>query len=142
MQSRLGAGGGPQICTILTVGIFYTPSLPINKMASNPLFGILWIVLLSFLAWPVAALCAGIWVVLMVSLHVGRVHILYSRLCIIIIIFVLIHHILLFSIPKQPFEACCSCTADINKTLEDFTTWPKKCGHAIKNCSSACPSPN
>ena len=43
-------------------------------MASNPLFGILWLILLSFLAWPVAALCAGIWVVLMVSLHVGRVH--------------------------------------------------------------------
>src|SRR6056300_798119 len=109
-------------------------------MASNPLFGILWIVLLSFLAWPVAALCAGIWVVLMVSLHVGRVHILYSRLCIIIIIYAHTSYLVILNTYQQPFEACCSCTADINKTLEDFTKWPKKCGHAIKNCSSACPS--
>ena len=42
---------------------------------------------------------------------------------------------------QQPFEACCSCTRDINKTLEDFTTWPKECGNAIKKCSSSCPAP-
>lgn len=42
---------------------------------------------------------------------------------------------------QQPFEACCSCTRDINKTLEDFTTWPKDCGNAIMKCSSSCPAP-
>ena len=43
--------------------------------------------------------------------------------------------------PLKPFEACCSCVGSINQTLEDFTKWPVKCGNAIKNCSSACPSP-
>lgn len=35
-------------------------------MASNPIYSILWLILLCILAWPVAALCAGLWVVLMV----------------------------------------------------------------------------
>ncbi|KAL7514878.1 hypothetical protein ACHAXN_012286 [Cyclotella atomus] len=63
-------------------------------------------VILWFLAWPVALICAGIWITLM------------------------------------PLEPCCSCTKSINQTLEDFVKWPLKCGNAIYNCSSSCPSPN
>jgi hypothetical protein len=37
-----------------------------STMAKNPLFGILWLVLLFFIAWPVAGFCAGIWVLLQV----------------------------------------------------------------------------
>ena len=33
-------------------------------MASNPIFAILWLVLLWFIAWPIAGICAGIWVLL------------------------------------------------------------------------------
>ena len=33
-------------------------------MAGNPLYAILWILLLFFVAWPVAGICAGLWIVL------------------------------------------------------------------------------
>jgi hypothetical protein len=36
-------------------------------MASNPIFAILWFILLVFIAWPVAFFCAVIWVFLLVS---------------------------------------------------------------------------
>lgn len=35
-------------------------------MAKNPLFSILWILLLVFIAWPVAGFCAGFWILLQV----------------------------------------------------------------------------
>jgi hypothetical protein len=35
-------------------------------MASNPIFAILWLALLWFIAWPVAGLCAAIWIILQV----------------------------------------------------------------------------
>ena len=53
-------------------------------MASNPIYSILWLILLCILAWPVAALCAGLWVVLMVSRIYPTVY--YSNIC---------HHIVL-----------------------------------------------
>ncbi|KAL7534738.1 hypothetical protein ACHAWF_004937 [Thalassiosira exigua] len=34
-------------------------------MASNPIFSLLWLILLLVLAWPVAFLCAALWVLLM-----------------------------------------------------------------------------
>jgi hypothetical protein len=39
---------------------------PSTIMAKNPLFAILWLVLLFFIAWPVAFFCAGFWVLLQV----------------------------------------------------------------------------
>ncbi|KAL7434834.1 hypothetical protein ACHAXH_004438 [Discostella pseudostelligera] len=33
-------------------------------MARNPVFAIIWLVLLFFLAWPIAAACAGLWIIL------------------------------------------------------------------------------
>jgi hypothetical protein len=33
-------------------------------MASNPVFAILWMLLLFFIAWPVAWFCAGLWIFL------------------------------------------------------------------------------
>jgi hypothetical protein len=35
-------------------------------MASNPVFAILWMLLLFFIAWPVAWFCAGLWIFLQV----------------------------------------------------------------------------
>lgn len=35
-------------------------------MAKNPIFAVLWIVLLIFIAWPVAGFCAGFWLLLQV----------------------------------------------------------------------------
>jgi hypothetical protein len=37
-------------------------------MSKNPVFAILWLLLLFFVAWPVAAFCAGIWIFLQVRL--------------------------------------------------------------------------
>ena len=36
------------------------------KMANNILFAILWVLLLWFIAWPVAMICAGLWILLQV----------------------------------------------------------------------------
>jgi hypothetical protein len=36
-------------------------------MASNPIFAILWVLVLFFIAWPVAFFAAGIWVFIQVS---------------------------------------------------------------------------
>jgi hypothetical protein len=36
----------------------------ITMARSNPLFAIVWLLLLIFIAWPVAFVCAGIWLIL------------------------------------------------------------------------------
>jgi hypothetical protein len=38
----------------------------IITMAQNPIFGILWLALLIFIAWPVAGIAAAIWIFLQV----------------------------------------------------------------------------
>jgi hypothetical protein len=38
-------------------------------MGSNPIFAILWLALLIFIAWPVAAFACAIWVFLQVRLE-------------------------------------------------------------------------
>jgi hypothetical protein len=35
-------------------------------MASNPLYAIIWLVLLIFIAWPIAGLLAFFWIVIQV----------------------------------------------------------------------------
>ena len=39
---------------------------PTNQltMSGNPVFALLWAVLLFFIAWPVAGICAGLWLLL------------------------------------------------------------------------------
>lgn len=74
-------------------------------MAGNFCFALFWLILLIFVAWPVAFFICGLWIIL------------------------------------QPFEAVFGCFADANSCLEDFITWPRKCGEAIVSCSSACPKP-
>lgn len=37
-----------------------------STMASNPIFALLWLVLLWFVAWPVAGICAAFWILLQV----------------------------------------------------------------------------
>jgi len=32
--------------------------------SKNPLFGLVWVALLLFLAWPVAGFCAAVWLIL------------------------------------------------------------------------------
>jgi hypothetical protein len=41
-------------------------------MASNPCFALLWLILLFFIAWPVAGLCSGLWILLQVSISKWR----------------------------------------------------------------------
>ncbi|KAL7516667.1 hypothetical protein ACHAWX_001655 [Stephanocyclus meneghinianus] len=45
-------------------------------MARNPLFSIIWIAVLFFLAWPIAGICAGVSLILPIShacLMMGRI---------------------------------------------------------------------
>lgn len=37
-----------------------------NMSSKNPIFGLLWLILLIFIAWPVAGFCAGFWILLQV----------------------------------------------------------------------------
>jgi hypothetical protein len=41
----------------------------------------------------------------------------------------------------QPLEACFGCFADCSAFFEGFVTWPRKCGRAIANGDTSCPSP-
>jgi hypothetical protein len=43
-------------------------------MGKNIIFGIIWLLLLIFIAWPVAGFCAGVWIFLQVRAQalVGR----------------------------------------------------------------------
>jgi hypothetical protein len=41
-------------------------------MGKNPIFAILWLLLLFFIAWPVAGFCAGIWILLQVRLMMSH----------------------------------------------------------------------
>ena len=41
----------------------------------------------------------------------------------------------------QPFEACFGFVKDMNSCLETYSTWPRKVGAAIADCSSQCPTP-
>jgi hypothetical protein len=45
--------------------LFLVPLFDIN-MARNPIYALCWILLLFFIAWPVAALCSGLWIILQV----------------------------------------------------------------------------
>jgi hypothetical protein len=104
-------------------------------MASNPIFALLWLILLLVLAWPAAILCAILWVIFMVRLEMNDNKVgMFPFIALKIIDLLLLY-------PQKPFEACCACTRSINQTLEDFTKWPIECGNAIMRCSSACPSP-
>eukprot|EP00934_Nitzschia_sp_Nitz4_P000356 Nitzschia sp. Nitz4//scaffold51_size120721//68107//68512//NITZ4_003734-RA/size120721-snap-gene-0.21-mRNA-1//1//CDS//3329553883//356//frame0 len=33
-------------------------------MAGNPIYALLWLILLFFIAWPIAGLCCGLWIIL------------------------------------------------------------------------------
>jgi hypothetical protein len=46
---------------------FQLKELQLRKMAGNPCYSLLWLILLVFIAWPVAGLCAGLWIFCMVS---------------------------------------------------------------------------
>ena len=41
-------------------------------MAKNPIFALLWLILLVFIAWPIAGICAGIWILLQVRLYLTK----------------------------------------------------------------------
>ena len=96
-------------------------------MAKNPIFSILWLALLVFIAWPVAAFCAGFWILLQVRLnsHCG-LHLYSWRSfrkwpC---------SHRALVS-TEQPFEAVFGFVKQITAFLEKLITWPRDCGHGM-----------
>lgn len=91
-------------------------------MAKNVLFGIIWLLLLIFIAWPIAWFCAGIWVFLQVSEELiwsGTLHVETN----------FSHTLLsLLSLLPQPFEAVFGFVKQINNFLEKLITWPRDCG--------------
>lgn len=130
-------------------------------MGRNILFGIIWILLLLFIAWPVAGFCAGIWIFLQVRTNInnnyvdrcaqpGSAH--RGVLQYISIEFMPIAastkgmqytHVLLFlySLSLKPFEALFPFVKQITAMLEKLITWPRDLGVAIKNCQESFPSP-
>jgi hypothetical protein len=89
-------------------------------MAKNVIYSIIWILLLLFIAWPVAGFCAGIWILLQVSdaLAFGAV-----RRQVLSILLSHTHLCLL-----QPFEPLIGFIKQINTFLEKLITWPRECG--------------
>ena len=108
--------------------------LTIFNMSKNPIFAILWLLLLWFISWPIAGLCAGFWILLQVRFRrenaVTRVRLEGSRV--------------VFSVSlgfAQPFEACFNFLKPIQQFLEKLITWPRDIGTAIANCQSSFPAP-
>jgi len=104
---------------------FLAPLLPLSTTA------IFWFILLIAIAWPVAFLCAVIWVFIQVRALV--------TLYIVHVITHILHCDAILSI--QPFEACCSCAGDCGSVFERYAAWPRDVGDAIANCRSGCPQP-
>jgi hypothetical protein len=114
----------------------HLPLISEETMASNPIFAILWLALLWFIAWPVAGLCAGFWILLQVR---------RECLCHCSLLFLSVEltndSCFVLVVSKQPFEACFSFLNSIQNFLERLITWPRDLGHAIKNCQSSFPAP-
>jgi hypothetical protein len=89
-------------------------------MAKNVIFSIIWILLLLFIAWPVAGFCAGVWLLLQVSDALTCVADRPRCLSI------LLSHTHLCLV--QPFEALFGFIKQINTFLEKLITWPRECG--------------
>lgn len=134
-------------------------------MAKNPVFAILWIALLLFLAWPIAGICCGIWLILQVSyllfvatvtlsvntflpkhLNIKTVAMIVPFMCMPLLIMICCVCVLLLTfslliIMPQPFEGCFTFVKDITDFLEKLITWPRDCGRAISDCATRCPTP-
>jgi hypothetical protein len=100
-------------------------------MASgNPIYSLLWLVLLIFIAWPLAGFAAGFYILLQVRKYtdMDSINSFISNMK-----QVLTNH--------QPFESLFSIVKDLNTFLERFVTWPRECGKAIVNCKTSFPQP-
>lgn len=102
--------------------------------AKNLIFSIVWIALLVFIAWPIAGICAGLWILLQVRLRLRA-----CRHCSPVFKRLTPHP------PRcelfQPFEACFSFLKGLQNFLEKLVTWPRDLGHAIANGQSSFPAP-
>jgi hypothetical protein len=130
-------------------------------MGKNILFSIIWILLLFFIAWPVAAFLAGIWIILQVRMLLWSTedhrssqladalfafHFLAVRCSLFAthcncrwLATVPCSHPL--TTTPQPFEAIFAFVKTINNFLEKLITWPRDLGRAIMNCQESFPSP-
>lgn len=114
-------------------------------MGKNIIFSIIWLLLLLFIAWPIAGFCAGIWIFLQVSgmeaRCVDQTRTQYrSRVLGGYWLRKLTHdRSLLFS--TQPFEAIFQFVKQITAFLEKLITWPRDLGKAIMTCQESFPSP-
>jgi hypothetical protein len=111
-------------------------------------FAILWLILLIFIAWPVANFCAWIWRFLQVGILQRRSR--YRQRSVWSHVFAHFFDFLKRSLCtasthsislKQPFEALFDFVQSINQVMEQLTTWPRLCGHAIVNCQRTFPNP-
>jgi hypothetical protein len=130
-------------------------------MNKNPIFAILWLLLLFFIAWPVAGFCAGIWILLQVrpshpkksnrSSIIERLCVVHIRsflscpqmltLALALVLFPHYSTTLNHALLQQPFEACFNFVKQITAFLEKLITWPRMCGVAVMDCQQSFPSP-
>lgn len=99
----------------------------------NFVFSLLWIVLLVFVAWPVAGICGGLWILLQVWKTIGICYRNRRDVADPLYYFA--------SFLSQPFEACFAFLKGITSFLEKLITWPRDCGHAISSGSTSFPAP-
>jgi hypothetical protein len=96
-------------------------------MAKNVLFSIIWILLLIFIAWPVAGFCAAIWIFLQVSDALGDSLLIVNDSS--------PSFVLTLICIVQPFEALFGFIKQINTFLEKLITWPRECGNGKSTLS-------
>lgn len=121
---------------------------------------LIWIILLWFIIWPVAAFSAGIWILIQVrrvmvvscNCHlydhfsdddsmIGSA-ILHDLLgCFGSTLFSPLDFVFFSLMIFQPFEAIFPFLKQASTFLEKLITWPRDTGKAIAECSSTCPTP-
>ena len=100
------------------------------------LFAILWMLLLIYIAWPLASIATGIWTILMVRFTRWTV----MKECELDPVCFRSHFLRIWN--SQPFEYSVEFVRPISEFLAKFATWPRILGLAIRNCQgSSVPSP-
>lgn len=107
-----------------------TVDFVMGNMLTSCCNSICWILVLVFIAWPLAFLLSMVWVFLQVR------QIVISSLC----SPQKVIDLTAFDAP-QPFESFLPCVRSISNTLERYVTWPRECGRAIMSGTHTCPTP-
>ena len=158
-------------CSISCCGSWAFAALPIphllpvpGTMANSPLYAVVWLLLLFFVAWPVAWFLAGVWIFIQVCpcdcalvfrnvkcVHPSVTRRIFRRItrsstdqkvmswpCIDISYWLTVCR----PFDSKPFESLSPIFKQINDFLEKLITWPRDVGQAILTCQTTFPAPS